>query len=211
MILLPLRPNAAATNVVSLERVRNERCSDSTLVLGAQAGDLGAQRDLYDRFARPTLARAVRLVGRFSEAEDIVQEAFLEAFRDLSRLNDTDRFDRYLMGILAHRAHRRFRRERLLRRLGFSSFHAQDATLEKLAPGADQETLLQLSRIDQVIRTLAPDLRLAWMLRMVEGCSLDEVAEQGRCSLATAKRRIASAQQEVAKVVSLSLAEAGGA
>ena len=43
------------------------------------------------------------------------------------------------------------------------------------------------------------------MLRMVEGCGLSEVAELCGCSLATAKRRILSARQEIAKRVELPL------
>ncbi|MDX2053884.1 MAG: RNA polymerase sigma factor [Polyangiaceae bacterium] len=175
------------------------------LVEAGLHGDPFALRELYDRHAKAVLARALRLLGRSADAEDVTQEAFLEAFRDLKQLQAPERFGAFLMGILTHRIYRRFRRQRLLSRLGFLEKGERDASLEKLGAGAGQETLLQLSRADTVLRTIAPELRLAWMLRMVEGCELAEVAALGHCSLATAKRRVARAHERVRAVLDMDL------
>ena len=58
-----------------------------------------------------------------------------------------------------------------------------------------------LARVYQVLDKIAVEQRLAWTLRYVEGEKLERVAEQCGCSLATAKRRIASAQRVVARHV----------
>jgi RNA polymerase sigma-70 factor, ECF subfamily len=65
------------------------------------------------------------------------------------------------------------------------------------APSLSAEQRLQLSRLDQALMALPVPLRLAWMLRHVEGCELAEVAEQCSCSLATIKRRIARADEQL--------------
>ena len=53
---------------------------------------------------------------------------------------------------------------------------------------------------------LAVPLRLAWMLRYVEGCELTEVADQCGCSLATVKRRITRADDELRQQLHAGLA-----
>jgi RNA polymerase sigma-70 factor (ECF subfamily) len=52
-----------------------------------------------------------------------------------------------------------------------------------------------LSQLDEVLRRVVPAQRLAWMLRHVEGHTLDDVAAQCGVSLATVKRHIARAEE----------------
>ena len=57
-----------------------------------------------------------------------------------------------------------------------------------------------LAALGELVARLSADDRIAWLLRYVSGCSLDEVAEQCRCSLATAKRRVALADEAIGNV-----------
>jgi RNA polymerase sigma-70 factor (ECF subfamily) len=144
-----------------------------------------------------------RLLSRSAEAEDAVQDTFLEAFRDLEQLRVPVRFEAWLMQIATHQAYRRLRRSRLLSRLGLEH-RADDATLEQLAaPECDPDLRFKLAELDATLRELDAELRLAWMLRMVEGCELMQIAELCGCSLATAKRRIARAREIIAQRVDL--------
>jgi RNA polymerase sigma-70 factor (ECF subfamily) len=190
---------AAVAPVVPLPAGRTEStASDAKLVSLALEGSDFAHHELYRRHVRLVAARVTRLLSRSTEAEDVVQEAFLEAFRDLAGLRDPERFGAWLMGIAVHRAQRQFRRRRLRRRLGLDR-QADDAALENLAaPESRPELRLELARLDRALSTLGADLRLAWMLRMVEGCELQEVARLCGCSLATAKRRVARARDIIA-------------
>jgi RNA polymerase sigma-70 factor (ECF subfamily) len=119
------------------------------------------------------------------------------AFRDLRKLSDAARFGPWLMRIAVNQAQRRFRRRRLLARLGFDT-GVDDAELAMVAdPHAPPDVRAELSRLDATLGGLPVALRLAWMLRHVEGCGLEEVAEQCACSLATAKRRIQQASDRL--------------
>ena len=163
---------------------------DRELVERALGGEPLAQQLLYRRHVRAVTERVTRLLARIGEAEDVVQDAFVEAFACLPALEDRSRFGAWLMRIAVHQAHRRFRRRRLLARLGLDRGN-DDARLEAIAdPGLDPERRLQLRRLDAELARLPSALRLAWMLRYVEGCELTEVATQCDCSLATIKRRI---------------------
>jgi RNA polymerase sigma-70 factor, ECF subfamily len=174
-----------------------EELSDAELVERALAGERVALQLLYRRHVRPVTERVTRLLARTGEAEDVVQDAFVAAFADLSRLNDASRFGAWLMRIVVHQAQRRFRRRRLLARLGLDRGQ-DDARLEMIAAiELSAEERIQLLRLDDALSQLAVPLRLAWMLRHIEGCELAEVAEQCGCSLATVKRRIARADEQL--------------
>jgi RNA polymerase sigma-70 factor, ECF subfamily len=51
--------------------------------------------------------------------------------------------------------------------------------------------------VDAALRGVSSDQRVAWMLHVVEGWSLPEVAEACDCSLATVKRRIRAARESI--------------
>jgi RNA polymerase sigma factor (sigma-70 family) len=79
---------------------------DGDLVRRARAGDAAAFRVLVERHSPSARARAARLCGHADDVDDIVQEAFLQAFMALDRLRDPDRFSAWLAGIIrnVHRA-----------------------------------------------------------------------------------------------------------
>jgi RNA polymerase sigma-70 factor, ECF subfamily len=80
--------------------------SDGDLVRRARTGDSAAFRLLVERHWPTARARAVRLSAHRDDVDDIVQEAFLQAFVGLGRLRDPDRFGAWLGGIVrnVHRA-----------------------------------------------------------------------------------------------------------
>jgi RNA polymerase sigma factor (sigma-70 family) len=79
---------------------------DGDLVRRARTGDAAAFRLLVERHWPSARARAARLCGHADDVDDIVQEAFLQAFMALDRLRDPDRFGAWLAGIIrnVHRA-----------------------------------------------------------------------------------------------------------
>lgn len=170
--------------------------SDAELVGAVLAGDRAAASILFRRHAPAVARRATRLLARAVEAEDVVQDAFVEALRDLDRLAEPDRFGRWLMGIVMHQAQRRFRRRKLLERFGLSG--EDDASLERLVdPSAGPEVRAQCGELDRALAALPVNLRVAWVLRFVEGCTLPEVAEYQGCSLATVKRHLVEAHEKL--------------
>src|ERR1700726_4601290 len=83
--------------------------SDGDLVRLARDGDPAAFRLLVERHLPMARARAARLCPQPDDADDAVQDAFLQAFLALDRLRDPDRFAGWLGGIVANvcRAQRR--------------------------------------------------------------------------------------------------------
>jgi RNA polymerase sigma-70 factor (ECF subfamily) len=71
--------------------------SDAELVSRTLSGDRAAFARLYDRYAR--LVRAVAADAGRGRLDDVTQEVFLRAYRNLSVLRTTDRFSSWLVGI----------------------------------------------------------------------------------------------------------------
>lgn len=149
-----------------------------------------SREGLYERFS-PWVARlAFRLVGRDGDVDDLVQDTFLAALRSMPELPDAEQTRRWLATIAVRLAGRRLRRRRLAVFLGLDD---GDHDEHLVAPEASSEARVMVSRVFATLAKLPVRQRLAWTLRHVEGESLEEVARLCECSLATAKRAVAAA------------------
>jgi RNA polymerase sigma-70 factor (ECF subfamily) len=174
--------------------------SDAELVRRALAGDTWAEEFLYRRYVRTIWGTVLRLLRSSPEAEDVVQDTFATAFRELSRLRDASALRGWLLRIAVRQVHRRLRRRRLRRLLGLEQDEAEEVSLESIAAeGLGAEARAELAMIDRVLARVSSDQRIAWILRHVEGEPLEEVARACGCSLATVKRRIAAADAHLQK------------
>jgi RNA polymerase sigma-70 factor (ECF subfamily) len=175
----------------------SDAAGDAQLVARAIQGDRWGREMLYRRHATYLLAIAARLLGNRGEGEEVVQDTFVTAFEQLSSLREPAALRGWLAQIAVSMVRRRLRRGRLLRALGLDR-GADDATLAALAaPGGQPDQRAELALIDRALQTVNANVRIAWMLRMVEGLELAEVASACGCSLATVKRRIAAADTAV--------------
>jgi RNA polymerase sigma-70 factor (ECF subfamily) len=152
---------------------------------------------IFVRYEAYVAGVAARLLGRDDdEVEDVVQDVFWIASRRLCRIHSLDAARPWLVTVTVRVAGRRLRRRRLRRFFG-GGVEVVDLPATGISP--EQYSLLQ--RMYRVLDTLPSQDRIAWILRHVEGERLQEVALSCGCSLATAKRRIASAQVALAGVI----------
>jgi len=150
--------------------------------------------DVYRRYCRYVAAVILRLEGRQAEVDDIVQEVFVEAARGVARLRDAEAVKGWLATITVRVVRHRLRARRLRRFLGLDA-HPDYAAL--IDPSASPLDKLLVRAVYRVLDQLPVDDRLAFTLHHIEGEKLEVVARLCRCSCATAKRRIARAQQAI--------------
>jgi RNA polymerase sigma-70 factor (ECF subfamily) len=148
--------------------------------------------DVFRAYSRYVAAIGLRLLGTDDEVDDVVQEVFVAAIRGLRDLREPGAIRGWLATVTVRIARRKLRRRRLR---AFVGLDVPDYT--HLAVAAGQEQALLIARAYRVLDQLPVDDRIAWMLRHVEGESLESIAKICGCSLATAKRRIARAQAEL--------------
>ncbi|MBN2194603.1 MAG: RNA polymerase sigma factor [Polyangiaceae bacterium] len=174
---------------------------DEELVDRLVRGDVWAKEALYRRYFGQIWHLALRLLAHREDAEDVVQDTFVHAFEEVADLRDRTRFGHWLTRITVHQVHRRFRRRKLHRLLGWTQYD-EDATLDLLVrSGTDPERAVELRRIAGVLQQLPTRQRIAWVLRHVEGFSLDETAGLAQASIATVKRDLVAAQARIQRAL----------
>jgi RNA polymerase sigma-70 factor (ECF subfamily) len=147
---------------------------DSELVASVLAGDRDAFGVLYDRYARLVRAVVQSGAGGSLNANDLSQECFLRAYRNLSRLRQRDRFGPWLVGI-ARQVAREHRRSKRRDRHEFVSETIPVADCPRDPADAVQgaeETALVLDRLAQ----LPERERLAIDAFFLRECDADEAA-----------------------------------
>ena len=142
---------------------------------------------------------ALRILGRHDEADDLVQDVFMKAGRWLAKLDDPAAVRAWLMKVTVRLAWRRLRVRRWRVALGVegSYDYAEVARKGCLSP----EDCALLAEVYRILDRMPARERLAWSLRHVDGERLEDVAERCACSLATAKRWIATAQVRIQKEI----------
>jgi len=163
---------------------------DATLVADAIAGDPHAFARLYRRHARYVAGVVYRLLGSDADLDDVVQEAFCDALKALGDLRDPSGLRPWLARIAVRRVHKR-----LARRRRWAWF--LDEARYVMPTISDPAERRRVEELYEALEGLAPDLRIPWVLHVVEGEHLPDVAVLCETSLATVKRRIATAATQL--------------
>lgn len=154
-------------------------------------GDSTALGALYDRYGGTVLALCERIVGRGSEAEDVVHDVFLEAWRHAA---DYDPARGGVKAWLLLRARSRSLDLRKSARVSRQVGGLDDAWLAEVGdPSRDTSAGADQSRIRQVLSALSPEQREVLLLGYFEGLSSSEIAERVGIPLGTVKSRVAAA------------------
>jgi RNA polymerase sigma-70 factor (ECF subfamily) len=163
--------------------------SDGDLVRLARDGDPAAFRLLVERHLPMARARAARLCPRPDDADDAVQDAFLQAFIALDRLRDPSRFAGWLGGIVANVC-RAQRRRAALTLLGDWPEHLHPASAGSLPSAEDLDRADALGR---AVASLPPGQRQAVTLFYYADQPAGQIAATpgaAKASLHKARRRL---------------------
>jgi RNA polymerase sigma-70 factor, ECF subfamily len=151
---------------------------------------------VFRRYSAYVARVAVRLMGTDSELDDVVQEVFIEAHRGLQTLREPGAVRAWLARICVRRTVRRLRRRRLL---SFLSLDAMTETDEPLDPGSSPERQAEVRKLYRMLDAMPVEERVVWVLRHVEGESLDAIVVLCGCSKSTVQRRLRAAQARFVK------------
>jgi len=174
--------------------------SDDELVRRARRGDDAAFRALVDRHAGRLYGLALHLAGDAADAEDIVQETFVGAFRGLRGFRGEASVRTWLTRILVRRVAklRRWRRLRLLRRVERAGEAGRDARSDE----ATAETRADI-RMDvaDVLGRLSREHRTVIVLRELQGMNYSEIADVLDVPRGTVESRLFRARQRLKELL----------
>lgn len=151
---------------------------DAKFVARCIEGDTDAYGSLVKRYQGMVYATAYYYVGRYGNAEDIAQDAFLAAYRGLPRLKKPDQFGPWLKEITCRTASNWLRRhsKRLKSETPLPSkrtLHLEDV---REGPSGRLERQDQLKRVQDAIDTLPERYRLPVVLRYLQELDYDEIS-----------------------------------
>ena len=171
--------------------------TDRELVARIQAGDKAACALCIDKHSPGVYRLALRLMQHEADAEDVVQETFLNAFKAIHDFQGRSELSTWLYRITYNAAMMRLRRHQPDTVSVEETETADDGALVPTQlfdwcclPESDFDTNETRARLEQAIRDLPEKLRAVFVLRELEGLSTDETARALDITLETVKTRL---------------------
>jgi RNA polymerase sigma-70 factor (ECF subfamily) len=172
-------PTLTSSDIAIQERQWVERC---------RVGDTRALECLIAKHRNRLIRTASNLLRDRHEGEDVAQESFLKAFREIGKLRDDRAFSGYLYRICVRLCMDRLRLKR-----------AELVQFDSAQPhqgGVVENRVV----IEKLLDQLAPELRTTLVLREMEQLSYEEVAEIMRVPVGTVRSRLHTARERFRKL-----------
>ena len=177
---------------------------DVAVISRARAGDSEAFRVIVERHSRSVFRLAFRMTGSEQDAEDVVQEAFLKAFRRLQSFEARANFSTWLYRITVNCALDLMRKRR--RHEEHNETHDFEGVVQdqsgKSAPADAMLFSVEVQkRVREAMETLSPMERSAFVLRHYEGMSIEEIGQALGLRTSAAKHSIFRAVKKMRGVL----------
>jgi RNA polymerase sigma-70 factor, ECF subfamily len=181
-----------------------DRARDRELLARVAQGDVAALRSIYDQHASRAITIAFRILRNREEAEDVVQETFLEVWRRAAQF-DPGRGGAvaWVVTIARSRAIDRLRARNIAGRT-IGSAAEGDGVLMPVSPpspAAETERRRDERRVAEALVTLPPAQRRTIELAYFEGLSQSEIAVKTASPLGTVKMRVKLAMAKLAELL----------
>ena len=157
-------------------------------------GDQGAQFEIYRLYYKSMYNSSLRIVGVPEEAEDIMQESFLTAFRKLKTYNGEVSFGAWLKKIVINRSLDELRKRKVL----FEELHAELPVMSEPEPEVESITL---EEVKSAINLLSDGYRTILSLILLEGYDHEEVSEILGIKNVTSRTQFSRARQRLKEIL----------
>jgi len=170
--------------------------TDTMLISRIRAGEEDALATLHDRYAQVVYSVALRVLGDTTQAEDVLQEIFLQLWRNPETF-DSNRgsLGAWLAVIARHRAIDQLRRRRPETDIE-DVVVSVDSNLEQMA-----DRNMTVARVRSAVEQLPPEQRKPLELAFFQGLTHTEIAARTGEPLGTVKTRIRAALLSLRKVL----------
>ncbi|MFN2270771.1 MAG: RNA polymerase sigma factor [Anaerolineae bacterium] len=174
---------------------------EASLIADAQKGKVDAFNELVLTYQQQVYNLAYRIMGDPASAADATQDAFISAYRSLSRFRGGS-FKSYLLRIVTNRCYDELRRRKRRPVTSFEDVEIDEDANPMLVNGGENPEEYaerqEMARVLQAgIEALPPDQRIALVLSDVQGMSYEEIAEVMEVALGTVKSRLARGRSKL--------------
>ena len=170
--------------------------SDELAIQAARDGDRDAFRVLVERYSRPVFRLGYRMTGNEQDAEDVVQETFMRAFKQLHRYESRSTFGTWLYRIAANYSLDLIRARKPVEAIDGMPLTEPGAGPERLYISGQVQAIL-----DETLAALTQQERTAFVLRHYEGLSIEEISGTLGVNTNAAKHSVFRAVQKIRKAL----------
>ncbi len=168
-------------------------------------GDIDSFEYLVNKYQKKMLNIAYRMVGNYEEACEVVQDAFVSAYKNIKDFEGRSVFSTWLCSIVINLSRNRLKQIRS--GLAHERFSMDDPVMTedgfiKIEPVSDSPSVLQQmerreiqEKVQECIGKLDDDFRSVLVLRDIQGFSYDEIGSALRINSGTVKSRIFRARE----------------
>jgi RNA polymerase sigma-70 factor, ECF subfamily len=186
---------------------QNQRIDDTLLVRAAQRGDRAAFEELVRHYDQAVLRLAMHLTGSATEAQDVYQEAFLKAYKNIGKFRFECSFYTWIYRIVSNLCMDHLRKRQVRKEDAPVATDAQGESYDVLAQVADERAASNPehdlisrelgSRIGAALKDLSPRERMVFELKHYHGLKLRTVGEILQTTEDTAKNTLFRATQKL--------------
>lgn len=171
--------------------------SADVLVQQCLNGEASAYRALYDRYSKAMYNTALRILNRTDDAEDILQEAFTDAFQQLSSFEGRSTFGAWLRQIVVYKSIGHLKKQKLL----LNSLESDAENIADESAVDEDEVWYSVDSIKQAMQKLPDGYRTVLTLHLIEGFEQEEVAEMMKVAHSTVRTQYMRAKQKLLQVL----------
>lgn len=177
--------------------------SSENLIARAQRGDEEAFRLIFERYTRPVISFIFYMVNRRDLAEELAQETFVRAYKNLDALRDEMKLSTWLFGIARNVARESLReRRREQNNIELDESTALEVCDERPSPAGELLDKELSGRMKDALLRLDEDKRLVFTLKVYQQRSYDEIAEITGFSIPKVRNDLHRARAEMRRRLS---------
>jgi len=167
------------------------------LVERCKRGDTLAYKELYQRYCRAMFNTCLRILNSEIEAEDVLQESFIEAFRNLDGFEYRTSFGGWLKQICVNRSITQLRK----RKIDWVDIEKVDANYPEEHAVDENEIILRVQSVKRAIMKLPDGYRTVLNLYLLEGYDHEEIAEILDVAQSTTRTQFIRAKQKLLQLL----------
>ena len=202
-------PTSAGGRMIESPQKTLDRDDESLLVSEAKAGNYAAFESLVNRYEKKIYRLGLNITGNPEDAEDVLQETFLKAFKNLAKFREDSRFYTWIVRIAVNEGLMKLRKRRSDKSLPMEDVVSEEGevTPREFADWKpDPEQLLGQKEVRDILQNAAqalpPTYRTAFFLRDVDGLSTEETARALNLTVSAVKARLFRARLQLREELS---------
>jgi len=167
------------------------------LVARCRKGEQRAQMELYNKYQKAMYNIALRIVNDTSEAEDVMQEAFINAFLKIDTFKGNSTFGAWLKKITVNLSINALNKRSKFKEVSYNDQFKNEVTEEI---GIDSEEETKNKKVQQILlamRSLKENYRIALELHLIEGHDYEEICEILKITPANCRTTISRAKESL--------------